>query len=84
LCWEDFLGAWSVLISSAIAVQIYANRMSRCRRFCVCYDCWFSLIASKILRQNTWAFMFLFFMQSIFFRTKFGWNGCDDDGGAGG
>jgi hypothetical protein len=35
-------------------------------------------------QTNTWAFLFLFFMQSIFFRTKFGWDGCDDDGGAGG
>jgi hypothetical protein len=30
-------------------------------------------------QTNTWAFLFLFFMQSIFFRTKFGWDGCDDD-----
>ncbi len=52
LRWEDFLGAWSVLISSAVSVQIYAKHMSRCRRFCVYYDCWFSLIASKIFRQH--------------------------------
>jgi hypothetical protein len=32
LRWEDFLGAWSVLISSAIAVQIYAKHMlNTCR-----------------------------------------------------